>query len=63
MLARQAIQRWLTHLEIEGLEIAPGSPRENGDAERVHSRLRDDLLAMVAFENLAAARKLTTAWQ
>lgn len=59
----QAIQRWLTQLEIEGLYIAPGSPWENGYAESFHSRLRDEFLALEEFENLAAARKLTTAWQ
>ena len=59
----KAIQRWLGQLEIEALYIEPGSPWENGYAESFHSRLRDEFLATEEFENLAAARRLTTAWR
>jgi putative transposase len=59
----QAIQRWLRQIDVETLYIAPGSPWENGYAESFHSRLRDEFLALEEFESLAAARKLTTAWQ
>jgi transposase InsO family protein len=59
----KAIQRWLGQVEVEARYIAPGSPWENGYAESFHSRLRDEFLAMEIFESLAAARKLTMAWQ
>jgi putative transposase len=58
-----AIQKWLGQIGVETLYIAPGSPWENGYAESFHSRLRDEFLAVEEFENVAAARKLTTAWQ
>jgi transposase InsO family protein len=59
----QAIQRWLAQVGVQTLYIAPGAPWENGYAESFHSRLRDEFLALEEFENVAAARKLTTAWQ
>jgi putative transposase len=58
-----AIQQWFAQVGVETLYIAPGSPWENGYAESFHSRLRDEFLALEEFENVAAARKLTTAWQ
>jgi len=58
-----AIQKWLHRVGVQTLYIAPGSPWENGYAESFHSRLRDEFLALEEFENVAAARKLTTAWK
>ena len=58
-----AIQKWLGQVGVATLYIAPGSPWENGCAESFHSRLRDEFLALEEFENVAAARKLTRAWQ
>jgi transposase InsO family protein len=58
-----AIGRWLGQVGVQTLYIAPGSPWENGYAESFHSRLRDEFLALELFENLAAARTLTTAWK
>jgi transposase InsO family protein len=58
-----AIQKWLGQVGVETLYIAPGAPWENGYAESFHSRLRDEFLALEVFENVAAARKLTTAWK
>lgn len=59
----KAVQRWLKQIAVEPRYIAPGSPWENGYAESFHSRLRDEFLAMEVFESLAAARRLTAAWQ
>jgi transposase InsO family protein len=59
----QAIRRWLGQVGVEALYIEPGSPWENGYAESFHSRVRDEFLAMEIFDNLAAARALTTAWR
>ena len=58
-----AIQRWLAQVDVQTLYIASGAPWENGYAESFHSRLRDEFLALEEFENVAAARKLTTAWK
>ena len=59
----QAIQGWLTRLNIKTLYVAPGSPWENGYAESFHSKLRDEFLAREEFETLTAARKQTTTWK
>ena len=59
----QAIGRWLDQVGVEALYIEPGSPWQNGYAESFHSRLRDEFLALEVFENLPAARRLTTAWR
>ena len=58
-----AIQKWFAQVGVEALYIAPGAPWENGYAESFHSRLQDEFLALEEFENVAAARKLTTAWK
>jgi putative transposase len=58
-----AIQRWLAQVGVRALYIEPGAPWENGYAESFHSRLRDEFLALEEFENVTAARKLTTVWQ
>jgi putative transposase len=58
-----AIQRWLAQVGVETLYVEAGSPWENGYAESFHSRLRDEFLDLEEFESVAAARKLTTAWQ
>lgn len=58
-----AIRQWLDQLNIEAMYIEPGSPWENGYAESFHSRFRDEFLALEEFENLSAARCLTSAWR
>jgi transposase InsO family protein len=62
-LIARAIQRWLTQVEVQTLYLEPDSPWENGFAESFHSRLRDEFLALKAFEISAATRKLTAAWK
>lgn len=58
-----AIRRWLGQAGVKALYVEPGSPWENGYAESFHSRLRDEFLAMEVFDNVAAARALTTTWR
>ena len=53
----------LPQVEVQTLNIEPGTPWETGYAESFHGRLRDEFLALKVFESLAAARKLTTAWR
>jgi len=52
----KAIQQWLASLSVKTLYVEPGSPWQNGYAESFHSRLRDELLNMEEFENVAHAR-------
>jgi putative transposase len=59
----EAIQRWLKHVDVQTLYIAPGHPWENGYAESFHSRLRDEFLATEVFESLGAAQALTNLWR
>jgi putative transposase len=59
----QALRRWLKQVDVETLYIEPGSPWENGYAESFHGRLRDEFLAMEAFESLSAATRLTKEWR
>ena len=62
-MTSNAIRRWLKRVNVEALYIEPGSPWQNGYAESFFSRLRDEFLALEQFDNLEAARKLTTAWR
>ena len=58
-----ALREWLTNLEVETLYIEPGSPWENAFAESFNSRFRDEFLGLEVFENLKAAKRLTSAWR
>ena len=53
------IRPWFEKLELEVLDVEPGSPWENDYVESFNSRLRDEFLSLEAFENLSAARSLT----
>jgi putative transposase len=59
----RALQRWLEWTNAKTLYIAPGAPWENGYAESFHSRLRDELLNVEEFANVAEARVLAERWQ
>ena len=52
----KAIGRHADRTGLEMLYIEPGSPWENGYAESFFSRLRDELLNLEEFTNLAEAR-------
>jgi len=52
----KAIQRHAQQVGLEMLYIEPGAPWENGFAESFFSRLRDELLNVEEFMNLAEAR-------
>ena len=51
-----ALKGWLESSRISTLYIEPGSPWQNGYAERFNSRLRDELLAVEIFETLKQAK-------
>lgn len=58
-----AIRSWLEKLNVETLYIEPGSPWENAFAESFNSRFRDEFLALEIFDNLTAAKRLTSSYQ
>jgi putative transposase len=51
-----ALLRWLPGVGAASLPVAAGSPWENGYIESFHSRLRDEFLERVQFEDVADAR-------
>jgi putative transposase len=51
-----AIRRHGARAGLEMLYVEPGSPRQNGFAASFFSRLRNELLNVEEFENLAEAR-------
>jgi len=59
----KAIRSWLAIARVQTLYIEPGSPWENGYAESFHSRLRDELLNVEIFANVAEAKALALEWR
>jgi putative transposase len=51
-----ALLSWLPGVGAASLPVAAGSPWENGYIESFHSRLRDEFLERVQFEDVADAR-------
>jgi putative transposase len=52
----EALVNWLPGVGTKPLPVAAGSPWENGYIESFHSRLRDEFLERVEFEDVADAR-------
>lgn len=59
----RTIRRLADLTGVETLYIAPGSPWENGYAESVNGRLRDELLNAEVFADVRDARALAAAWR
>ena len=59
----KAVQDWIRAVGSQTAYITPGSPWENGYAESFHSRVRDELLNVEEFSNLAHARACGAAWR
>jgi transposase InsO family protein len=51
-----ALANWLPGVGVKSIPVAAGSPWENGFIESFHSRLRDEFLERVEFEDVADAR-------
>jgi putative transposase len=51
-----ALVGWLPGVGAKSIPVAAGSPWENGYIESFHSRLRDEFLERVEFDNVADAR-------
>lgn len=52
----EALANWLPGMGARSIPVAAGSPWENGYIESFHSRLRDEFLERVEFDNVADAR-------
>jgi putative transposase len=52
----EALVNWLPEVGTKPIPVAAGSPWENGYIESFHSRLRDEFLERVEFEDVADAR-------
>src|SRR6516162_10217699 len=52
----EALVGWLPGTGADPIPVAPASPWENGYIESFHSRLRDEFLERVEFEDVADAR-------
>jgi transposase InsO family protein len=59
----EAIRAWLAAEGIETLYIEPGAPWENGYAESLNSKVRDELLEREEFASVLEARVLGRAWR
>lgn len=58
-----ALAEWLKSKDVELRAVAPASPWENGFVESFHSRLRDEFLDRVLFENVADAKAQAAAFK
>ena len=52
----EALVGWLPGTGVDPIPVAPASPWENGYIESFHSRLRDEFLERIGFEDVADAR-------
>lgn len=59
----QAVQGWLPKAGTQALQVAPGSPWENGFIESFNSRFRDEFLIGEEFESVADAQAKATWWR
>lgn len=53
----EALRQWLPQQGTEPIQVAPGSPWENGYCESFNSRFRDEFLEREEFETVADARE------
>lgn len=53
----EALREWLPQQGTEPIQVAPGSPWENGYSESFNSRFRDEFLEVEEFENVPDAKE------
>jgi putative transposase len=58
-----AILKWLQHAGIETALIDPGKPWQNGTAESLNGKFRDECLSMEWFRNRIEARAIIETWR
>lgn len=59
----RAILKWLQHAGIETALIDPGKPWQNGTAESLNGKFRDECLSMEWFRNRIEAKVLIETWR
>lgn len=59
----KVVRSWLNRFGVGTLYIEPGSPWENGYAESLNGKLRDELLNREIFETLLEAQVLIEPWR
>ena len=59
----EVVRSWREETGSGALDIAPGSPWQNGDAESFHSKVRDEFLNLEEFESEPQARALGALWK
>ena len=57
------LRHWLTMLQVAPLDIAPGSPWENGYCESFNGKMRDQLLNGELFYTLKEAQIIIERWR
>jgi putative transposase len=58
----RAILHWLKSVDIETAFIVPGKPWQNGTAESLNGKFRDECLNMEWFRSRAEARVIIETW-
>uniref|UniRef100_UPI0005628BE5 integrase core domain-containing protein n=1 Tax=Silanimonas lenta TaxID=265429 RepID=UPI0005628BE5 len=58
-----AILKWLQQAGIETALIDPGKPWQNGTAESLNGKFRDECLSMEWFRNRVEARAIIETWR
>lgn len=59
----RAILRWLADAKIDTIHIEPGKPWQNGCAESLNGKFRDECLSMEWFRNRTEARVTIEEWR
>ena len=59
----RALRAWLSREKVQTLYIEPGAPWENGYAESLNSKVRDEFLEGEEFASVLEARVLGRAWK
>jgi transposase InsO family protein len=57
------VREWLGRVGVRTLFTEPGSPWENGYVESFNGKLRDELLALEAFDTLLESKVLIERWR
>lgn len=59
----EVLTEWLAGTGAKGIQVAPGSPWQNGYIESFHSRFRAEFMDRELFENVADAKQKTLLWR
>ncbi len=62
-LTSMAVLKWSQQTGVEWHNVAPGKPMQNGFAESLNGRFRDECLNETLFSSLGKARAAITSWK